>query len=263
MVALITFVMQIQDKVAIVTGGASGLGAATVRRLYSQGSNVVIADKNQQEGRSLASELSSRACFIDTDVTSESSVQETIEDTLQRYRGLHLLVNCAGVALAEKLLSKECPHDLENFKRVIEVNLIGTFNILRLVAAVMTKNQPTDEGERGVIINTASVAAFEGQIGQAAYSASKGGIAALTLPVARELARYGIRTVTIAPGIFDTPLLAGLPEKARRSLGDQVPFPSRLGRGEEFAALAQHIIENVMLNGDVIRLDGALRMAPR
>lgn len=247
----------------MVTGGASGLGAATVRRLHSQGGSVIIADKNQQAGRSLATELGSKVRFVDTDVSSESSVQEVVDTALQKHRELHLLVNCAGVAVAQKILDKDRAHDLDDFKRVVEINLVGTFNALRLAAAAMTRNRPTDEGERGVIINTASVAAFEGQIGQSAYSASKGGIAGLTLPAARELARYGIRVVTIAPGIFDTPLLAGLPEKARQSLGQQVPFPSRLGRAEEFAALVHHIIENVMLNGDVIRLDGALRMAPR
>ena len=262
-VALITSTMQICDRAAMVTGGASGLGAATVRRLHSQGGSVTIVDKNRQAGQSLATELGSKALFIDTDVSSESSVQEAVDTVLQQHRELHLLVNCAGVAVAQKILDKEGTHDLDDFKRVIEINLIGTFNALRLAAVAMTKNRPTDEGERGVIINTASVAAFEGQIGQSAYSASKGGIVGLTLPAARELARYGIRVVTIAPGIFDTPLLAGLPEKARESLGKQTPFPSRLGRAEEFAALVQHIIENVMLNGDVIRLDGALRMAPR
>ena len=262
-VALITSAMRIRDRIAMVTGGASGLGAATVRRLHSQGGSVIIADKNQQAGRSLATELGSKVRFVDTDVSSESSVQEVVDTALQKHRELHLLVNCAGVAVAQKILDKDRAHDLDDFKRVVEINLVGTFNALRLAAAAMTRNRPTDEGERGVIINTASVAAFEGQIGQSAYSASKGGIAGLTLPAARELARYGIRVVTIAPGIFDTPLLAGLPEKARQSLGQQVPFPSRLGRAEEFAALVQHIIENVMLNGDVIRLDGALRMAPR
>lgn len=255
--------MQIKGKSAIVTGGASGLGAATVRQLHSAGARVCIADLNQKAGTSLASELGPQAVFIKTDVGSDSSMAQTVNAAVEQHGALHLLVNCAGIALAEKVLYKEQPHDLEHFTQVLQVNLIGTFNALRLSAAAMARNQPTEEGERGVIVNTASVAAFEGQIGQAAYAASKGGIAALTLPSARELARKGIRVVAIAPGIFDTPLLAGLPEKVRASLGQQVPFPSRLGRPQEYALLVEHIIVNVMLNGETIRLDGGLRMAPR
>ncbi len=255
--------MQIKGKSAIVTGGASGLGAATVRQLHSAGARVYIADLNQEAGTSLASELGPQAVFIKTDVGSESSMEQAVNAAVAQHGALHLLVNCAGIALAEKVLNKEQPHDLDHFTQVLQVNLIGTFNALRLSAAAMARNQPTEEGERGVIVNTASVAAFEGQIGQAAYAASKGGIAALTLPSARELAGKGIRVVAIAPGIFDTPLLADLPEKARASLGQQVPFPSRLGRPQEYASLVEHIIVNVMLNGETIRLDGGLRMAPR
>ncbi len=255
--------MQIKGKGAIVTGGASGLGAATVRQLHSAGARVYIADLNQEAGTNLASELGPQAVFIKTDVSSKSSMEQAVNAAVEQHGALHLLVNCAGIALAEKVLNKEQPHDLDHFTQVLQVNLIGTFNALRLSAAAMARNQPTEEGERGVIVNTASVAAFEGQIGQAAYAASKGGIAALTLPSARELARKGIRVVAIAPGIFDTPLLAGLPEKARASLGQQVPFPSRLGRPQEYASLVEHIVVNVMLNGEIIRLDGGLRMAPR
>jgi NAD(P)-dependent dehydrogenase (short-subunit alcohol dehydrogenase family) len=254
--------MRIEGKSVIVTGGASGLGEATVRKLHSQGARVTIADVNSDLGRSLEADLKPGALFIETDVKDETSVQHTVDRAIQQHGGLHILVNCAGIAIAGKVLGKEGPHDLGRFTEVIEVNLIGTFNTLRLAAAAMAGNQPDGEGERGVIINTASVAALEGQIGQAAYAASKGGVVGLTLPAARELARQGIRVVTIAPGTFDTPLLAGLPEKARASLAEQVPFPSRLGRPEEFALLAQHIVENVMLNGETIRLDGALRMGP-
>jgi NAD(P)-dependent dehydrogenase (short-subunit alcohol dehydrogenase family) len=255
--------MFINEKNAMVTGGASGLGSATVRKLHSLGAQVLIADLNQKAGKALEDELGEGALFIETDVTRETSVKRAVEGAVNQYGGIHILVNCAGIAIAEKILSRTGPHDLEHFKRVIEVNLIGTFNALRLTAAAMEQNQPTEEGERGVIVNTASVAAFEGQIGQVAYAASKGGIVSLTLPAARELSSQGIRVVAIAPGIFDTPLLAGLPEKARISLGKQVPFPPRLGRPDEYAALVQHIVENVTLNGETIRLDGALRMGPR
>ncbi len=247
----------------MVTGGASGLGSATVRKLHSLGAKVLIADLNQEAGEALKGELGERALFIETDVTQDASVKRAVEGAVNQHGGVHILVNCAGIAIAEKILGRTGPHDLEHFNRVIQVNLIGTFNALRLTAAGMGQNQPTKEGERGVIVNTASVAAFEGQIGQAAYSASKGGIVSLTLPAARELSRQGIRVISIAPGIFDTPLLAGLPERARISLGEQVPFPPRLGRPDEYAALVQHIVENVTLNGETIRLDGALRMGPR
>ncbi|MCH6568951.1 MAG: 3-hydroxyacyl-CoA dehydrogenase [Acidobacteria bacterium] len=255
--------MFIKGKSAMVTGGASGLGSATVRRLHSLGAKVLIADLNQKAGKTLEDELGEGALFIETDVTRETSVKKAIEGAVNQHGGVHILVNCAGIAIAEKILGRTGPHDLEHFNRIIEVNLIGTFNTLRLTAAAMEHNQPGEEGERGVIVNTASVAAFEGQIGQAAYAASKGGIVSLTLPAARELSHQGIRVISIAPGIFDTPLLAGLPERARISLGEQIPFPPRLGRPDEYAALVQHIVENVTLNGETIRLDGALRMGPR
>ncbi len=255
--------MDPQNKSILVTGGASGLGAACVRLLNQSGAKVVIADLNSEGGTELASELGESTLFVKTNVVEEESVRVAILAALDTFGGLHILINCAGIGLAEKLLGKEGPHSVASFSKVIQVNLIGTFNTIRLAAAAMSTNEPNQEGERGVIINTASVAAFEGQIGQVAYSASKGGIVGMTLPVARELARYGIRVVTIAPGLFDTPLLAGLPEPARISLGQQVPFPSRLGRPGEYAALAKHIIENEMLNGEVIRLDGGIRMQPK
>jgi NAD(P)-dependent dehydrogenase (short-subunit alcohol dehydrogenase family) len=255
--------MQIQEAVALVSGGSSGLGGACVRFLAMAGARVVIADLNQESGEKLAAELGSNVRFVKTDVTDESSVQAAVEAAEKGFGGLHISVQCAGIGVAERVLGKSGPHPLATFARVIAVNLTGTFNVMRLAAQSMTRNEPNAAGERGVIVSTASVAAFEGQIGQAAYAASKGGVAALTLPVARELARFGIRVITVAPGIFDTPLLAALPEAARLSLGQQVPFPSRLGRPEEFAALVGHIVGNEMLNGEVIRLDGALRMAPK
>ncbi|GAB6932763.1 3-hydroxyacyl-CoA dehydrogenase [Calditerricola satsumensis] len=254
--------MDVKGYSAIVTGGASGLGAATARALHRLGATVVIADVRAEAGEALAGELGDGALFVSTDVTDPASVERAIDAATSR-APLGVLVNCAGIGVAQKVLGKEGPHDLGAFERVIRVNLIGTFNALRLAAAAMRGNEPNADGERGVIVNTASVAAFEGQIGQAAYSASKGGVVALTLPAARELAAYGIRVVSIAPGIFDTPMLAGLSEPVRRSLGQQVPFPSRLGRPEEYAALVCHIVQNPMLNGETIRLDGALRMAPR
>jgi len=254
--------MQITGTGALVTGGASGLGAATVRRLVGAGAQVVIADLNAQAGEALAAELGNKARFVATDVTSDESTRAAVQAAALG-NGLRILVNCAGIGIAEKVLGKDAPHDLNHFTKVIQVNLIGVFNAIRLAAEVMQRNEPDTEGERGVIINTASVAAFDGQIGQAAYSASKGGVVGMTLPIARELARYGIRVMSIAPGIFDTPMLAGLPEPARVSLGQQVPFPPRLGRPEEYAALVQSIVENTMLNGETIRLDGAIRMAPR
>jgi NAD(P)-dependent dehydrogenase (short-subunit alcohol dehydrogenase family) len=263
--------MQINNQSFLVTGGSSGLGAACVRRLVAAGARVVIADVNEAVGAELAAELGDAARFVRTDVTSEESVQAAVDAAVEAgggphggpQGGLHGVLNCAGVAIAERVVGRQGPHSLDSFARVVNVNLVGTFNVIRLAAAVMSRNEPTAGGERGVIVNTASVAAFDGQIGQAAYAASKGGVVGMTLPLARELARAGIRVVTIAPGIFDTPMLAGLPEAARHSLGQQVPFPSRLGRPEEYAALAQHAIENEMLNGEVIRLDGALRMAPK
>jgi len=255
--------VQVAKSTFLVTGGSSGLGAAVVRRLAGGGANVVVADLNQAAGEALVAELGAPARFVRVDVADEASVQQAVQVARSAFGGLHGAVNCAGIAIVEKVLGKEGPHRLDAFARVVGVNLIGTFNVVRLAATAMAENSPTAGGERGVIVNTASIAAFDGQIGQAAYAASKGGVAALTLPLARELARYGIRVMTIAPGIFDTPMLAGLPEPARQSLGQQVPFPSRLGQPAEYAALVQHIVENEMLNGEVIRLDGALRMAPK
>ncbi len=255
--------MQLANSTFVVTGGASGLGAACVRLLAANGANVVIADVNQAAGEALAAEVSGPVRFVRTDVADEAGVQAMLDATRAGFGGLQGVVNCAGIGTATRVLGKEGPHDLALFTRVITVNLIGTFNVIRLAAALMAQGEPNASGERGVIVTTASVAAFDGQIGQAAYSASKGGVAAMTLPVARELARFGIRVVSIAPGIFDTPMLAGLREEARRSLEDQVPFPSRLGRPDEYAALVRHIVENEMLNGETIRLDGAIRMAPK
>jgi NAD(P)-dependent dehydrogenase (short-subunit alcohol dehydrogenase family) len=247
--------MHIEGNTFLVTGGGSGLGAATARLLEGGGANVVVADLKGEGGNSR---------FVETDVTDEASVRGAVGTALEHFGGLHGAINCAGVASAEKTLGRQGPHSLGSFEKVVQVNLIGTFNVVRLAAEAMAKNEPTEaDGERGVIVNTASVAAFDGQVGQVAYAASKGGVAAMTLPVARDLASLGIRVVAIAPGIFDTPMMAGLPEAARESLGKQVPFPSRLGRPEEYAALVWHIVENRMLNGEVIRLDGAIRMAPR
>lgn len=255
--------MQIANRTFLVSGGSSGLGAACVRMLAGGGGNVVIADVNAQAGEALAAELGPSVRFARTDVTDEATVQAAVTLACQSFGALHGSIQCAGIALAERVLGKAGPHPLDKFARVIQINLIGTFNVIRLAADAMSKNEPAANGERGVTISTASVAAFDGQIGQAAYSASKGGVAGMTLPLARDLARHGIRVMAIAPGIFDTPLLAGLPEPARQSLSQQVPFPPRLGRPEEFAALARHIFENEMLNGEVIRLDGAIRMAPK
>jgi len=255
--------MDIANKGILVTGGASGLGAACVRLLQQSGAKIVIADYNSETGTALEKELGDSVLFVKTNVVSEEDVQTAVQAAVEKFGGLFVLINCAGIGAAEKVLGKNGPSSLESFTKVIQVNLVGTFNAIRLATAAMSTNEPNEGGERGVIINTASVAAFDGQIGQAAYSASKGGIVGMTLPIARELARYGIRVMTIAPGIFDTPLLAGLPEPARISLGQQVPFPPRLGRPSEYAALAKHIIENEMLNGEVIRLDGGIRMAPR
>jgi NAD(P)-dependent dehydrogenase (short-subunit alcohol dehydrogenase family) len=255
--------MKIGGLTALVTGGSSGLGGACVRHLAKAGAKVVIADLNQEAGEKLAAELGPNVRFAKTDVTDETSAKAAVNAAVQNFGGLHLSIQCAGIVVAERILGKTAPHPLGSFSKVVAVNLIGTFNVMRLAAEAMARNEPNAAGERGVIVNTASIAAFEGQIGQIAYAASKGGVAAMTLPAARELARQGIRVMTVAPGTFDTPLLAGLPEAARISLGQQVPFPSRLGRPEEFAALVGHIIENEMLNGEVIRLDGALRMGPK
>jgi len=246
--------VDIAGRTFLVTGGGSGLGLATARMLARAGAGVIAAD--------LRGEYEPGIRFVEADVTDEASVEAAVGAALES-GPLHGVVNCAGVAIAERAVGRDGPHSLESFTNVIRVNLIGTFNVVRLAAAAMVGNEPDEEGGRGVIVNTASVAAFDGQIGQAAYAASKGGVASMTLPLAREFARSGIRVATIAPGLFDTPMMAGLPEEARASLGEQVPFPSRLGRPEEYAALVRHIVENDMLNGEVIRLDGAVRMAPR
>ena len=256
--------MRLEGTVAIVTGGASGLGEATVRALLAGGGRAAILDRPQSPGEQLAKELGAdKAVFTAADVTSADEVSRAVAAARAAFGAIHIAVNCAGVGVAMKTVSKQGPMPLEMFTKVIEINLIGTFNVIRLAAAEMAKNQPNEEGERGVIINTASIAAFDGQIGQAAYSASKGGVVGMTLPIARDLAELGIRVCTIAPGIFETPMVAGLPEAARASLGKQVPFPPRLGRPTEYAALAVHIFENTMLNGETIRLDGAIRMQPR
>jgi NAD(P)-dependent dehydrogenase (short-subunit alcohol dehydrogenase family) len=257
--------MNIQGKSALVSGGASGLGAATVRMLVSKGAKVVILDVNDKTGQALAQELGSAVVFVKTDVTNTDQVKAAVAEAEAKLGGLHIVVTAAGIGVAEKVLGKEGPHDLGRYQRIIQVNLIGTFDVIRQAAALMARNQPLSDadGGRGAIVMTASVAAFDGQIGQSAYSASKGGIVGMTLPLARDLSREGIRVVTIAPGIFDTPLLGALPEPARQSLGQQVPFPKRLGQPVEYAALVQHIVENNMLNGETIRLDGAIRMAPK
>lgn len=255
--------MNIKDSVFVVTGGASGLGEACVRQLVKENAKVVIFDLQVELGEKLASELGAGCLFAKTDVTSPESAQTAIAKAVETYGKINGAINCAGVGVASKVFSEKGPHPLKDFSRVVEINLIGTFNVIRLAVEQMVKNTPDAGGERGVIINTASAAAFDGQIGQAAYSASKGGIVSMTLPIARECADYGIRVVTIAPGLFDTPMLASLPQKVRDALGQSVPFPRRLGSPLEYAMLARHIIENPMINGEVIRLDGALRMAAR
>jgi len=255
--------MDLSGKTFIVTGGASGLGRASAEAIINAGGHAVILDVNADAGQAAEEALGPAARFAQADVTSEAQVKAAVDLAVSAFGGLHGVVNAAGIGPAAKVLGKNGPHALDLFEKTIKVNLVGTFNVIRLAAAVIAQNQPLDSGERGVIVNTASIAAYDGQIGQPAYAASKGGIVGMTLPIAREFAALGIRVVTIAPGIFDTPLLAGLPEAARVSLGQQVPFPSRLGRPAEYGALVQHILENEMLNGEVIRLDGALRMAPR
>jgi len=254
--------MQISSNVFIVTGGASGLGGATSRMLAAQGGKVVIADVQADRGEALARELGAATRFVKCDVASEADGRAAVEaaTAMGPLRGL---VNCAGIAIGEKTIGKEGPHALASFSRVIGINLIGTFNMIRLAADAMSKQEPTADGERGVLVNTASVAAFDGQIGQAAYSASKGGVVGMTLPIARDLSRSGIRCVTIAPGLFATPMLLGMPQEVQDSLGKQVPFPSRLGKPDEYAALVRQIVENVMLNGETIRLDGAIRLQPK
>ncbi|MGR7994014.1 3-hydroxyacyl-CoA dehydrogenase [Xanthobacter sp. ZOL 2024] len=255
--------MQIQDRVFLVTGAGSGLGAAVSRMLVGEGAKVVGLDINAEAGATVAAELGDAFRFQKADVTSEADGLAAVALAKEVFGAVHGLVNCAGVAPGEKVVGREGPHRLESFARAVTINLIGTFNMLRLAADAITKAEPGPDGERGVIINTASIAAFDGQIGQCAYAASKGGVAALTLPAARELARFGVRVVTIAPGIFETPMMAGMPPEVQDALGKGVPFPPRLGRPPEYAALVKHIIENIMLNGEVIRLDGALRMPPR
>jgi 3-hydroxyacyl-CoA dehydrogenase / 3-hydroxy-2-methylbutyryl-CoA dehydrogenase len=255
--------MNIPESAAIISGGASGLGRAVAERIVASGGRVALLDLPSSKGADVAGQLGKQAVFVPADVTSGDAVSGAVQAAVDHLGAVSVLVNCAGIGTATKTFGKQGPAKLEEFARVIQVNLIGTFNCIRLAAAHMARNSPNTEGERGVIVNTASVAAFDGQIGQAAYSASKGGIVGMTLPIARDLAELGIRVVTIAPGIFDTPLLATLPEPVRVSLGKQVPFPSRLGRPVEFAALVTHVIENAMLNGETIRLDGAIRMQPR
>ncbi|WP_164924031.1 3-hydroxyacyl-CoA dehydrogenase [Sinorhizobium fredii] len=255
--------MLILDKVFLVTGGGSGLGAAVARMFVADGAHVIIADVNVDAGTAIAAELGARARFVRTDVTSEADGAAAVQAALDSFGHLHGLINCAGIAPGEKVLGRDGPHRLDSFSRAIGINLIGTFNMIRLAAAAIAREEPDLEGGRGVIVNTASVAAFDGQIGQAAYAAAKGGVVAMTLPIARELARSGIRVVSIAPGIFETPMMAGMPQEVQDSLGKSVPFPPRLGRPGEYAALVRHICENDMLNGEVIRLDGALRMGAR
>ncbi|RKQ35709.1 3-hydroxyacyl-CoA dehydrogenase [Oceanobacillus halophilus] len=256
--------MKIEEVSAVVTGGASGLGEATVRNIAAHGGKVTIFDLQEERGKQLAEELGEHVFFVRTDVTDGASVEAALEKVKKEHNKVNVLVNCAGIAIAEKTYSqKKGIHSLDSFSNVIQVNLIGTFNTIRLTAEKMSENEPNDKGERGVIINTASVAAFEGQIGQAAYSASKGGVAGMTLPIARDLASVGVRVMTIAPGLFETPMFAGLPDAAREELGKMVPFPQRLGSPDEYGQLAKSIIENPMLNGEIIRLDGAIRMQPR
>lgn len=255
--------MEIKDSVAIVTGGASGLGEACVRAFLGKGGKVSILDFAEERGQKVASELGDTALFCLTDITKEEDVQAAIDKTVEAFGAIHIAVNCAGVGIPAKVLGKEGPMSMSHFNKVVQINLMGTMNVVRLAAEKMVKNQGNDDGEKGVVINVASVAAFDGQIGQAAYSASKAGVAGMTLPIAREFADYGIRIMTIAPGIFHTPMLAGLPENVQDALNKMIPFPKRLGKPEEFADLVQHIIENPMLNGEVIRLDGALRMAAK
>lgn len=255
--------MVLKDKVVMVTGAGSGLGAAVAQAVVANSGRTVLLDVNEAAGTEVAKQLGEAAHFVKTDVTSEADGQRAVDQALGVFGRIDGLVNCAGIAPGAKVVGREGPHDLDVFTKTITINLIGTFNMIRLVSEAMIKQDANSDGERGVIINTASIAAYDGQIGQAAYAASKGGIAALTLPIARELARHGIRVVTIAPGIFSTPMMAGLPQDVQDSLGATVPFPPRLGRPEEFANFAMHIFENSMLNGEVVRLDGALRMAPK
>ncbi|WP_454814833.1 3-hydroxyacyl-CoA dehydrogenase [Labrys neptuniae] len=255
--------MQIQDRVFLVTGGASGLGHAVAAEFVSRGGRVLLCDLNAEAGEKAAAALGPAARFQRTDVANAGDGQAAVEAALDAFGRLDGLVNCAGVAPSERIVGRDGPHDLDRFARTIQINLVGTFNMTRLAARAISTNAPGEDGERGVIVNTASIAAYDGQIGQAAYAASKGGVVSLTLPAARELARFGIRVVAVAPGVFETPMMQAMPEEVRTSLGATVPFPPRLGHPQEFAALVCHIVENRMLNGEIIRLDGALRMAPR
>ena len=254
--------MQVEERTFLVVGGSSGLGAACVRRLARRGAHVVIADIDPS-GQALASELGEKTLFARVDVTDEDSVARAVASAIDKFGSIHGAVNCAGILGSEKVLARDGVGSLSNFRRVIEVNLVGTYNVVRLAADAIRAQPSAEDGERGVIITTSSIAAYEGQIGQAAYSASKGGVAAMTLPIARELARHGIRIMSIAPGVFETPMMAGVPVELRQSLVEQIPFPPRFGDPEEFAALVEHIIENRMLNGSIIRLDGAMRMQAR
>ena len=254
--------MKIQDNAFLVAGGGSGLGAATARMLASNGGKVLIADVNAA-GESVAKEIGATARFVRTDVTEEASTQAAIDACVSAFGAIHGAINCAGIAPGERVVGRNGPHSLESFERAIRINLVGTFNVIRLAAAKMTTQPASAGGERGIIVNTSSVASFEGQIGQAAYAASKAGVNGMTLPIARELAKFGVRVMTIAPGIFDTPMLQGMSEEVRTSLGQQIPFPPRLGRPDEYAALVRHVIENEVLNGEVIRLDGAIRMTAK
>jgi len=255
--------MRISKSTFIVTGAGSGLGGATADLLAAEGGNVILVDINEEAGLERAERLGGNARFVRADVSSEEDAAAAVEEAVASFGSLHGVISCAGIVLGRKTVSSRRVHDLASFERVIRINLIGSFNMLRLGAEAMMQNEPNEEGERGIIINTASVAAYDGQIGQAAYSASKGGIVAMTLPIARDLASSGIRVMAIAPGIFETPMVTGMPKEVQDSLAAQIPFPSRLGRPEEYAFLAKHIIENVMLNAEVIRLDGAIRMGPK
>ncbi len=255
--------MNVSGSTFFITGASSGLGEACARRFHAAGGNILLADVNTERGDAVAAELGERARFVMTDVTNEESVANAVSEAVKAFGGISVAINCAGVVRGKRVLGREAPHELDAFQRVININLIGTFNVIRLTAAEMVKKEPGEDGERGVIINTASCAAFEGQVGQAAYSASKAGVAGMTLPIAREFAKFGIRVMTIAPGTFDTPMMGGMTEDVRASLAAQIPFPSRMGQPDEYAQLAEQIVTNRVLNGEVIRLDGALRMGAK
>jgi NAD(P)-dependent dehydrogenase (short-subunit alcohol dehydrogenase family) len=255
--------MQVKDSTFLISGGSSGLGRATAVRLHAAGASVMIADLNLEQGEALVKQLGARAQFVRTDVSLESDAQAAVSGTIKAFGRIDGLINCAGIAPGERVVGKQGPHRLEVFARCVTINLVGTFNMIRIASAAMSEQTPNAAGERGVIINTASIAAYEGQIGQAAYAASKAGVIGMTLPIARELARAGIRVVTIAPGLFYTPMMQGLPVEAQEALGKSTPFPQRLGQPDEYAALAQHILENEMLNGTTIRLDGAVRLTAK